>query len=58
VANAAKASANSRSAVWKQLSSAEHATVGCWYCWTWPARVLCAAVSSEVAWVVLSALRL
>jgi hypothetical protein len=31
VANAAKASANSRSAVWKQLSSAEQAAV-CWYC--------------------------
>jgi len=32
VANAAKASANSRSAVWKQLSSAEQAAVCCWYC--------------------------
>jgi hypothetical protein len=32
VANAAKASANSRSVVWKQLSSAEQAAVCCWYC--------------------------
>jgi hypothetical protein len=32
VANAAKASANSRSAVWKQLSSAEQAAVCFWYC--------------------------
>ena len=37
-------------------SSAEQAAVCCWYCWTWPARVLCAAVSSEVASVVLRAL--